>query len=194
MILKNFYTEKKAAIIDNLTNVANVVPRVHLYSDSVFNETITTTIIMFKYDAIDWQSSSEKTYKADVNFSIYVVLPKANTNWNNYEEAFEIAAKIDKAILSKPTIGSIHSSHSTFKVHEKQVLNSNANYWNKSDYFIWEIAYKTTLVENVLKKKYTLITNGTTADAIEDLGYTASDLLGTENKNITVDFKKEDFL
>lgn len=194
MILKNFYTEKKAAITDNLTNVANVVPRVHLYSDSVFNETITTTIIMFKYDAIDWQSSSEKTYKADVNFSIYVVLPKANTNWNNYEEAFEIAAKIDKAILSKPTIGSIHSSHSTFKVHEKQVLNSNANYWNKSDYFIWEIAYKTTLVENVLKKKYTLITNGTTADAIEDLGYTASDLLGTENKNITVDFKKEDFL
>ena len=156
MILKNFYTEKKAAIIDNLTNVANPVPRVHLYSDSVFNETITTTIVMFKYDAIDWQSSSEKTYKADVNFSIYVVLPKADTNWNNYEEAFEIAAKIDKAILSLPTTvpaTSTHSSHSTFKVHEKQVLNSNANYWNKSDYFIWEISYKTTLVENVLKKK-----------------------------------------
>ncbi|MFZ0597624.1 MAG: hypothetical protein WAM46_11645, partial [Flavobacterium sp.] len=70
MILKDFYTEKKIAIENELSTFA---PTVHLYSDAIFKTEITAPVVMFKYDTITWETSSEKNYKADVAFCLYVV-------------------------------------------------------------------------------------------------------------------------
>ena len=72
MILKEFYNEKKNAIETEFNSDALTV---HLYSDAVFKTTIDKPLVMFKYDTISWETSSEKNYKADVSFCLYIVLP-----------------------------------------------------------------------------------------------------------------------
>jgi hypothetical protein len=167
MILKEFYNEKKSAIETELSSNA---PIVHLYSDAVFKTAVTSPIVMFKYDTIAWETSSEKNYKADVSFCIYVVLPVGTLSSTSYEDVFEIAHRIDKAILTTSSSNANLDTNSTFKVKEKQ-WNNEEVYWAKNDYFIWEITYKTTLVENILKKKYILFNNGLSNEELEALGY-----------------------
>ncbi|WP_409415943.1 hypothetical protein [Flavobacterium sp. PS2] len=167
MILKEFYNEKKSAIEKEFISNA---PAVHLYSDAVFKTTITAPIVMFKYDTISWETSSEKNYKADVSFCLYVVLPVGTISSTSYEEAFEIAHRIDKAILSTSNNNAFIDTNSTFKIKEKQCNNQEV-YWDKNDYFIWELTYKTTLIENILKKKYILFNNGLSNEELEELGY-----------------------
>lgn len=167
MILKQFYTEKKNAIQTEFNSEALTV---HLYSDSIFKTTIENPIIMFKYDNISWETSSEKNYKADVSFCIYVVMPIGTMLSSNYEEVFDIAQRIDKSILLANSSNAFIDTNSTFKVKEKQ-YNNEYDYWNKNDYFIWEITYKTTLIENTLKKKYILFNNGLSNEELEELGY-----------------------
>lgn len=167
MILKDFYTEKKSAIE---TAFATNAPVVHLYSDAIFKSAIEKPIVLFKYNNVAWETSSEKTYKADVTFCLSVVMPVGTISSTSYEEAFEIAQRIDKAILSVSNSNSFIDTNSTFKVTEKQ-CNNDKVYWSKNDYFIWEITYKTTLIENILKKKYILFNNGLSNEALEKLGY-----------------------
>lgn len=167
MILKDFYTEKKNAIE---TEFASNVPTVQLYSDAIFKASIETPIVMFKYDAVNWETSSEKNYKADVSFCLYIVLPVDTISSTSYANAFNIAQRIDKAVLSNNRSNALIDTNSTFKIKEKQCTNEHT-YWNKNDYFIWEITYKTTLIENALKKKYILFNNGLSNEALEELGY-----------------------
>jgi hypothetical protein len=167
MILKEFYAQKKSAIETEFTSNA---PTVHFYSDTVFKTTIETPKVMFKYDTIVWETSSEKTYKADVSFSLYIVLPVGTVSSTSYEDVFEIAYRLDKVVLSNVSSNAFIDSNSTFKVQEKQCTNEN-NYWTKNDYFIWKITYKTTLIENILKKKYILFNNGLSNDVLEEMGY-----------------------
>lgn len=165
MILKEFYKEKKSAIEKEFSFNA---PAVHLYTDTVFKNTIPLPTIMFKYDVISWETSSEKNYKADVAFCLYIIMPIGIVS--SYEDVFDIACNIDKAILSTTNTNSFIDKHSTFKIKEKQYTNEDA-YWEKNNYFIWEITYKTTLIENDLKKKYILFNNGLSTKALEDMGY-----------------------
>lgn len=165
MILKEFYIEKKKAIETEFNSDALTV---HLYSDAVFKTPVEAPTVMFKYDNIFWETSSEKNYKADVSFCLYVVMPIGTVS--NYEGVFEIAQRIDKSILSANNNNVLIDTNSTFKVKEKQHSNEY-DYWNKNDYFIWEITYKTTLIENILKKKYILFNNGLTNEELEELGY-----------------------
>jgi hypothetical protein len=167
MILKDFYKEKKSAIE---TQFISDAPVVHLYSDAIFKTTIEKPLVLFKYNNVTWETSSEKNYKADVSFSLYVVMPVGIISSTSYEAAFEIAERIDKAILTASTSASFIDTNSTFKINEKQ-CNNDQVYWNKNDHFIWQITYKTTLVENILKKKYILFNNGLSNEALEDLGY-----------------------
>lgn len=163
MILKEFYNEKKSAIETELSATALTV---QLYSDAVFKTTIERPVVMFKYDTISWETSSEKNYKADVSFCMHIVLPISSS----YEDVFEIAYRIDKAILSNTASNAFIDTNSTFKIKEKQYNNEEV-YWAKNDYFIWEMTYKTTLIENILKKKYILFNNGLSNEALEELGY-----------------------
>ncbi|MBF4484363.1 hypothetical protein [Flavobacterium sp. CSZ] len=167
MILKDFYTEKKNAIETEFTSNA---PTVQLYSDAIFKDSIETLVVMFKYDTIDWETSSKKNYKADVSFCLYIILPVETISSTSYANAFDIAQRIDKAILSNSNSNAEIDTNSTFKIREKQCTNEHT-YWNKNDYFIWEITYKTTLIENILKKKYILFNNGLSNEELEDLGY-----------------------
>lgn len=167
MILKDFYTEKKNAIE---TEFSTNAPAIQLYSDAVFKTTIDKPLVMFKYDTISWETSSEKNYKADVSFCLYIVLPIDSASSNRYEQAFEMAYRLDKAILSGTSSNTFIDTNSTFKAKEKQYTNEEV-YWNKNDYFIWEITYKTTLIENILKKKYILFNNGLSNEELEELGY-----------------------
>jgi hypothetical protein len=166
MILKEFYKEKKKAIETEFISDSFTV---HLYSDAVFKTPIEKPIVMFKYDNIFWETSSEKNYKADVSFCLYVVMPNG-TESSNYEDVFEIAQRIDKSVLSADISNSLIDTNSTFKIKEKQYCNEY-DYWTKNDYFIWEITYKTTLIENILKKKYILFNNGLSNEELEELGY-----------------------
>lgn len=166
MILKEFYNEKKSAIEKEFSNALII----QLYSDAVFKNTILKPIVMFKYDTILWETSSEKNYKADVSFCLYVVIPISTVSSACYEEVFEIAQRLDKAILSSTTNNSFIDTNSTFKTKERQYINEEV-YWDKNDYFIWEITYKTTLIENILKKKYILFNNGLSNEELEELGY-----------------------
>lgn len=167
MILKDFYSEKKNAIE---TEFSTNAPTVQLYSDAVFKTTIDKPLVMFKYDTISWETSSEKNYKADVSFCLYIVLPISSFTSTSYEEVFEMAYRLDKAILSPGASNAFIDTNSTFKVKEKQYVNEDV-YWDKNSYFIWEITYKTTLIENILKKKYILFNNGLSNEELEDLGY-----------------------
>lgn len=167
MILKDFYTEKKNAIE---TEFSTNAPAIQLYSDAIFKTTIDKPLVMFKYDTISWETSSEKNYKADVSFCLYIILPIDSASSNRYEQAFEMAYRLDKAILSGTSSNTFLDTNSTFKAKEKQYTNEEV-YWNKNDYFIWEITYKTTLIENILKKKYILFNNGLSNEELEELGY-----------------------
>lgn len=167
MILKDFYTEKKNAIEMEFTSNA---PTVQLYTDTIFKDSIETPVVMFKYDIVNWETSSEKNYKADVSFCLYIILPVETISSTSYANAFDIAQRIDKAILSKNNSNTDIDTNSTFKIREKQCTNEHT-YWNKNDYFIWEITYKTTLIENILKKKYILFNNGLSNEELKELGY-----------------------
>lgn len=179
MILKDFYNEKKNAIQSEFTSDA---PTVQLYSDAIFKTSIETPIVMFKYDNINWETSSEKNYKADVSFCLYIVLPVDTISSTSYANAFNLAQRIDKAVLSKNNSNTHIDTNSTFKIREKQCINEHT-YWNKNDYFIWEITYKTTLIENTLKKKYILFNNGLSNEALEDLGYNLTSDIISINPN-----------
>ena len=171
MILKDFYTEKKSALLTEFGFYSTINPVVHLYTDTIFKADLPQPVIMFKYDTIEWETSSEKTYKADVDFCAYIVLPIVSTTpLTMYEEAFEMAHIVDRAILSTKNANAFIDTNSTFKVSEKQCTNEH-EYWNKNDYFIWEITYKTTLIENTLKKRYTLLKNGASDDDLIKMGY-----------------------
>ncbi|WP_343697113.1 hypothetical protein [Flavobacterium sp.] len=170
MILKEFYTEKKNAIETEFSSDSLTV---QLYNDNVFNASIQKPFLMFKYDNIFWETSSEKNYKADVSFCIYVIMPNETTTSANYEAVFEIAQRIDKSVLSANISNALIDTNSTFKIKEKQYSNEY-DYWNKNNYFIWEITYKTTLIENTLKKKYILFNNGLSNEELEELGYNLS--------------------
>lgn len=177
MILKDFYTEKKNAVETEFSSSATTV---QLYSDAVFKTPITEPTVMFKYDAVNWETSSEKNYKADAAFSFYIVMPIASTN---YEDVFEIAHRIDKAVLY-PSSNALIDTNSTFKVKEKQYCNEQ-DYWSKNDYFIWKLTYKTTLVENTLKKKYILFNNGLSNEELEELGYNlTSGIIGINTNQV----------
>lgn len=167
MILKEYYNQKKNAIETELNSTAL---KVQLFSDAVFKTSIENPMVMFKYDTVSWETSSEKNYKADVVFCLYVVLPVGTITPTSYEEVFEIAERIDRAVLTNSITNAHIDTNSTFKVKERQ-FNNNDVYWNKNDYFIWEITYKTTLIENTLKKKYILFNNGLSNEELEDLGY-----------------------
>lgn len=181
MILKDFYTEKKNSIENEFSTNA---PTVHLFSDAVFKTAIETPLVMFKYDTISWETSSEKNYKADVSFCLYIVLPVGTVSSTSYEEVFEIAQHLDKAILSNTSSNAFIDTNSTFKIKEKQYTNDDV-YWNKNDYFIWEITYKTTLIENTLKKKYILFNNGLSNEALEELGYNlTSGIIGINTNQV----------
>lgn len=186
MILKDFYTEKKSAIE---TAFPSDAPTVQLYSDTVFKTSIETPVVMFKYDNINWETSSEKNYKADVSFCLYIVLPVDTISSTSYANAFDIAQRIDKAVLSNNNSNALIDTHSTFKVKEKQCTNEDT-YWNKNDYFIWEITYKTTLIENILKKKYILFNNGLSNEDLEELGYDlTSGIIGINPNQIEGDIE-----
>ena len=183
MILKNFYLQKKE-YINTLINAdlsdKDAIP-IGLYNDLIFKAkaNVTFPLVMFKYNDVCWASSSEKEYKADVDFSVFIVL--ATGFEEDYLEVFDIAKKIDDAILLHPTVDELTEnktalaneeitmeliSNSAFKIKEKQVVMPNDN-WEKSEFFIWEINYKTTLIEQNYKKKYVMIANNFfTEDAI----------------------------
>ena len=174
MILKDFYLDKKARI-ETEAGFSGSIPDITLYNDNIFRTLVKNPTVLFKYDSVDWETSSEQTYKADVIFCIYIVLPLQGkfADGQNYETVFDIAQNIDKAILSRNTIATpLIDSNSTFKIKEKQYCNHDQDNWEKTDYFIWEISYKTTLVETELKKRYRLVYNGSTVEELENQGYT----------------------
>lgn len=179
MILQQFYEQKKAKIdqIINRNRPPGDQVRIGLFNDRVFstannnNKTGTFPVVMFKYDEVIWNTSSEKEYKADVHFCIYIVLD-ADFN-DDYLESFELARQIDEAILLNPTGEDIRLNkievergitdielitNATFKVREGQYTVEEYN-WEKNNFYIWEMSYKTTLIERTYKKRYTMISN-----------------------------------
>lgn len=180
MILREFYLDKKERIEAEM-GFSGAIPDITLYNDNIFRLPISNTTLLFKYDHVDWETSSEQTYKADVTFCIAVVLPLQGRMAadQNYEAVFDIAQNIDKAILSREetvrSSGVMLNTNSTFKIKEKQYCNQEQDNWNKTDYFIWEIYYKTTLIETELKKRYRLVYNGATVEELESQGYTLTE-------------------
>lgn len=179
MILKEFYAQKKSLISTLLNEGKNSQdPKknitVGLYNDVVFKPktNVAFPLVLFKYNHIDWNTSSENEYKADVDFSVFIAL---NTGFeNDYLEVFDMAKLIDKAILLHPTKSELEKNkealnkgettsklitNSALKIKECQSTVKNDN-WEKNEFFIWEINYKTTLVEKSYKKRYTMISNG----------------------------------
>lgn len=175
MILQQYYEQKKAKIdsIVNADRPGNRQIRIGLYNDRVFrdSEDSRDPVIMFKYGDVVWNTSSEKEYKADIDFCIYVVLQGRFAN--DYIESFEIARQIDRAILLHPDRAEIRQNkedissgatdielitNSAQKVREGQ-YTVEEDHWDKNDFYIWKISYKTTLIEKEYKKKYTMITN-----------------------------------
>jgi len=169
MILKEFYERKKTDIQAELEANSHLFT---LCNDNIFTKGYTIPVIMFKYDTIDWETSSEKTYKGDVTFCISIVMPleEEAINFDNYETAFDLAYKIDKAVLKKSEDNKSINSYSIFKAEERQ-YNYDLDNWDKAKYFIWEITYKTTLVEGGLRKKYQILYNNNLAADIETMGY-----------------------
>ncbi|MEP0263805.1 hypothetical protein [Dokdonia sp.] len=181
MILREFYLDKKERIEAEM-GFSGSIPDITLYNDNVFrNPPISTPTLLFKYDCVDWETSSEQTYKADVTFCIYIILPLQGTlaSAQSYEDVFDISQNIDKAILSREettrSTGAMLNTNSTFKIKEKQYCNHEQDNWEKTNYFIWEISYKTTLVETELKKRYRLIYNGVSEEDLISQGYTLTE-------------------
>lgn len=169
MILETYYEQKKEKIEELLVD-----KQVHLYNDYAFTTTgassFTFPLLMFRYDDVSWTTSSEKEYKADVTFCIDIVYsPNASENM----DMFDLAAKVDDAVLKFPTRNDIIGnetliSNSVLKLREENLSLEN-DYWEKSNYKIWRITYKTTLIEKDQKQKYTLITNRDVFPTSEDL-------------------------
>ncbi len=171
MVLKQFYEQKKEKI-NSIINANGNVVQIGLYNERIFDsESSATPVIMFKYNNVVWNTSSEQEYKADVDFSVYVVL---NTAFNgDYLESFDLAKQIDDAILLHPNKLEIRQNrealnadvstiplvtNSAFKI--KECLHTvNEDHWEKNNFYIWEINYKTTLIEREYKKRYTMISN-----------------------------------
>ncbi len=172
MVLQQFYEQKKKKIQEIINPGQTQNDTVRLFNDNVFEDTgVTYPLILFKYNNIVWNTSSEKEYKADVDFSVFVIL--APSYANDYLESFELARKIDQAILLHPnksertkneqdilngvtTIPLI--TNSALKVREGQYTVED-DHWAKNNYYIWEINYSTTLIEKEYKKRYTMISN-----------------------------------
>ncbi len=181
MILKEFYTQKKGVItaLVNEKRKPEEQISIGLFNDLVFKSKskVKFPLIMFKYNHVKWNTSSENEYKADVDFSVFVVL---NTDFeNDYLESFDLAKQIDKAILLHPTKTELIENNealekgetsaqlitnSAFKIKECQATVEDDN-WEKNEFFIWEINYKTTLIEKEYKKRYTMVTNGSFSKA-----------------------------
>ncbi|AXT59712.1 hypothetical protein D1816_04855 [Aquimarina sp. AD10] len=172
MILQQYYEQKKEKI-DSIVNAESNRVRIGLYSDRVFDEEDEDEpVIMFKYNDVVWNTSSEKEYKADVDFSVYIVL---NDKFErDYIESFEIARQVDEAILLHPNRSEIIINNeaiadgeteieliknSALKVKECQ-YTVEEDHWKKNNFYIWKITYKTTLIEKEYKKRYTMISNG----------------------------------
>jgi len=182
MVLKNYYEQKKKAIRKALTveNSDGKPLNIELFSDSVFtNSNYKFPVILFKYKNIKWNTSSEQEYKADVEFSVCIILDPSEPSdpeepsSSNYIEVFDIANQVDQAILLSPTSGELRQNkediqtndtvlplitNSAFKISEGQYTVKD-DFWDKNNFFIWEINYKTTLIESVYKKRYTMISN-----------------------------------
>lgn len=176
MVLQQFYEQKKVKIdeIVNSERPNRDQITIGLYNDRVFkgaDQDKDNPIIMFKYNDVIWNTSSEKEYKADVDFSIYIVLQGRFSD--DYIESFEVARQIDQAILLSPTKEDIHNNrediqngvtdielitNSAFKIQEGQ-YTVEEDHWEKNDFYIWRINYKTTLIEREYKKRYTMISN-----------------------------------
>lgn len=170
MILKKYYEQKSNSIKTLLSNQFGDIT-VALYSDTVFTDTsYSFPLVLFKYEKVAWNTSSEKEYKADVDFSVYIVLSPSQSD---YLEAFDIANSIDRAVLLHPNKQDLKQNkaaiaadpsvselitNATFKVSECQHTVDD-DFWEKNNFFIWEIGYKTTLIETIYKKRYTMITN-----------------------------------
>lgn len=175
MILKNFYAQKKSLISSFINENRNSKEEitVSLFNDLAFKPKakVKFPLVMFKYNHIDWSTSSENEYKADVDFSVFIVLNTAVED--DYLDIFDLTKLIDKALLLHPTETELRENqeaiqngetitelitNSTFKVKECQRTVENDN-WEKNEFFIWEINYKTTLIEQMYKKRYTMISN-----------------------------------
>lgn len=176
MVLQQFYEQKKAKIdsIVNQNRPERDRIKIGLYNDQVFSgadEERNNPIIMFKYKDIIWNTSSEKEYKADVDFCIYIVMQGKFSD--DYIESFEVARQIDQAILLHPTQEDIRNNNNdiqngvtdielitnaAFKIREGQ-YTVEEDHWDKNNFYIWEISYKTTLIEKTYKKRYTMISN-----------------------------------
>ncbi len=165
MILKQYYEQKKATIETLLDEADLEDVRVRLHNEYIFTEDGSDDtdfpLVMFKYDHVKWNTSSEQEYKADVDFSLEIVFNRSVNR--DFGEALDIAAIVDKAILEYPTKAQLDANptlipNSAFKNVEKQFV-AKENYWDKAHHFIWCIEYRTTLIEQDNKKKYTLIDN-----------------------------------
>lgn len=171
MVLKQFYEQKKQTI-SNIINQNALQARIGLYNERIFNvEPTTEPVIMFKYNDVVWNTSSEQEYKADVNFSLFIVLN--NTFEAGYIESFDLARLIDEAILLRPNTLDIRENkialdngtaqvplitNSAFKIREG-LHTVKEDHWEKNNFYIWEINYKTTLIEQEYRKRYTMLSN-----------------------------------
>ncbi|MEL6559387.1 MAG: hypothetical protein AAFQ94_14445 [Bacteroidota bacterium] len=181
MVLLDFYEQVKNQVKKTFKESDHKYPKMSLYTDRVFNapEEVSFPLIMFKYKDVNWQTSSERVYKASVLFSVYIV-DEPNVN-HRYQNILEKANLVDVAILKHPTAeeiaqnqqdianGTVASNlipNSTQKISERQCTVEDYP-WEKNNYFIWEICYATTLVENAHRKKYTMLTDN--AFSITDL-------------------------
>lgn len=179
MILQEYYQQKKNKIETLLSEhqtLGGLNIDVRLCNDFVFTAQGKTEVnfplIMFMYDDVQWNTSSEKEYKADVCFKVQIVYDA--TASRDFEEAFTIASIVDKAVLEHPTkketeLDNALITNAAFKHSEKQ-LNVEDSYWEKNHHFVWCITYKTTLIEKVLKKKYTMLSNNFFDGAIDASG------------------------
>lgn len=181
MILLNYYKQVKENITKELFKAGIKNVKIHLYNDSVFVNSVENTapVILFKYKDVAWQTSSQREYRATVIFNIYVVL---NTNKEqDYTQALTLSDIVNETVLLHPTQEEIQLNIQELeegkqvrqlipnvvqKVKENQ-QTVEGDFWEKNNFFIWEIQFETSLIESVYKKRYTLITNN--VFSIEDL-------------------------
>ncbi|WP_299767956.1 hypothetical protein [uncultured Dokdonia sp.] len=162
MILKKFYLDKKERIETEMS-YSGFMPTIALYTKTAFKNSVKTPTVLFKYNAVNWKTSSEENHIAEVSFSLFIVLPIEDNkaNLKQHECVFDFSKSVDKAILSsnKRLRGVDESSSEmlTFKVEEKQCPNHMQDSDNNVNHFVWELTYTTTLVENNDKNFYSLI-------------------------------------
>jgi len=144
MVLQQFYEQKKVKINSIINSSENQV-RIGLYSDRIFDEEDDDNpVVMFKFNEVIWNTSSEQEYKADVDFSVYIVLN--NSFENDYIQSFELAKQVDEAILLHPNTSEIRQNkediqngtttlelitNSAFKVREG-LYTVEEDHWKKN--------------------------------------------------------------